>query len=366
MKILYDYQIFTNQIYGGISRYYYELIRVFNEKFDFDVGLPFQLSNNHYISTSDLVKHKPFFPKNKFKGKHKLQTVFNKYCGINKIKKNDFDVFHPTYYDRYFLNHIGNKPFVITVYDMIYEKFSETFKLNDNIADNKKLIVEKASKIIAISKSTKNDLIEIFGTDDKKIEVIHLGNSMQAPLSNGVFSIEPSNYILFVGSRSFYKNFNRFIHSISPLLVKESDLSIVCVGGGAFGSDELNIFNKLNITDKVFQFDINDEKLPYFYKEALVFVFPSLYEGFGIPILESFACNCPLVCSNTSSLSEIAGDAALLFDPYDEESIADTISKVIFNNDLGDLLRKKGQERLKQFSWVNTARKTKEVYEKLL
>ena len=111
---------------------------------------------------------------------------------------------------------------------------------------------------------------------------------------------------------------------------------------------------------------MDDETLAQFYKNALLFVLPSLYEGFGMPILESFACECPLACSNTSSMAEIAGDAALYFDPHSEESILATIRRLIANNALRINLLENARERLKYFSWDKTAKKTKSVYESIL
>ena len=176
----------------------------------------------------------------------------------------------------------------------------------------------------------------------------------------------PKKYILFVGSRSGYKNFDTFIKSVSLLLKEHSDLSVVCIGGGKFSNQEISLLEKLNIKNKVFQFNLEDNVLAKFYSNALMFVFPSLYEGFGIPILEAFACRCPLVCSDTSSLPEIAEDGAKYFDPYQEESIYNAMKTVLFDNVRKELLVKNGTERLKYFSWEETAKQTKKVYESII
>lgn len=366
MKVLYDHQVFSFQEYGGISRYFYELINTFKYEDTVDVDICLKFSNNYYISTIDSIKHKAFFPNFQFRGKLRLQNNFNRYFAIKEIKKNDFNIFHPTYYEPYFLNYIGKTPFVLTVYDMIHEKFNDVHNPNDFITKNKKLLTDRASKIIAISESTKKDLIELFGTDEKKIEVVYLGNSMKLPLNNTMSHILPQKYILFVGRRTSYKNFSTFIKAVSLLLKRDNDLYVVSVGGGMFSKIELDEFNSLGILKRVLNFDLNDNELAYFYKNALVFVFPSLYEGFGIPILESFACECPIACSNTSSLPEIAGDAASYFNPYDEKSILNTIEKIIYNKKLAKKLIKKGIHRLETFSCAKTAQETLAIYEKLL
>ncbi|MCW8895346.1 glycosyltransferase family 1 protein [Sulfurimonas sp.] len=366
MKLLFDHQIFTLQKYGGISRYFYELIKEFNHMEGIEPSTSLIFSNNHYISSKNDVKHISFFPDSEFRGKQRFMNLFNKTNSVYQISKQSFDIFHPTYYDPYFLSYIGDKPFVLTVYDMIHERFNDTFSTEDKTSEQKRMLVEKASKIIAISQSTKRDLIELFGLEASKIEVVYLGNSMISNTNQNSNLKIPKKYILFVGSRGGYKNFDKFIKSISKLLNEDRELSIVCAGGGKFKTSENEMFITLDINHQVHQFDLDDSKLQLLYNNALMFVFPSLYEGFGIPILESFACECPLVCSNTSSLPEIAGDGAKYFDPNDEESIFSAVSEVLYNKNLRDDLVERGRKRLKHFSWKKTALETKKIYESIL
>lgn len=361
MRILYDHQIFTSQKYGGVSRYFYELINFFNHEENIDVKTSIIFSNNYYISNKKDVYHIGFFPNNAFKGKQRVMSKINEINSIINLKKQNFDVFHPTNYNPYFIDYIEDKPFVVTIYDMIHEKLSSMFSVDNTTTEQKKLLCSKASKIIAISKNTKKDLIELFNIEESKIEVIHLANSLI--LDDQMDMDIPEKYILFVGSRDGYKNFYTFINSISLLLNEDLGLLIVCAGGGEFNSQELLLFKKLNIETRVLQFNLTDKVLAQFYAKALLFVFPSLYEGFGIPILESFSCSCPLVCSNTSSFPEIAGNAAEYFDPYCEESIYMAVKKVLYSTEDKEKLIKNGTERLKLFSWQKTAEQTKMVYE---
>lgn len=366
MKILYDHQIFTAQKYGGISRYFYELVREFNNSQEVQSEIPLLVSNNHYISDKKFVNYIDFLPNKQFRGKQRIFNLLNKPYSILKLKQQNFDVFHPTYYDPYFLKYLGDKPFVLTVHDMIHEKFSEMFSFADMTSQYKRLLVEKASKIIAISQNTKKDLIELFGTDESKIEVVYLGNSM-FPKPNSTLSFEiPKKYLLFVGLRDLYKNFERFIKSVTCILNHDKELFVVCVGGGKFTSAEMHLLSDLGIAKQVVQYSLDDESLAYFYKNALAFVFASLYEGFGIPVLESFACGCPLLCGNVSSLPEIAGDGACYFDPYSEESIKNAVLKVLEDVAFRENLIQKGHERLKQFSWQQTAEQIKMIYENVL
>jgi len=366
MKILYDYQIFAWQEYGGISRYFYELINKFDSVKDIETNTPLLLSNNHYISDKKYVTYFNFMLNKQFRGKVRLLNLFNKPYSILKLKQQKFDIFHPTYYDPYFLKFIGEKPFILTVHDMIHEKFSEMFFPNDGTTEQKRLLVEKATKIIAVSESTKKDLIELFGTDKSKIKVVYHGNSM-FPKSDIKLSFDiPKKYLLFIGGRSLYKNFERFIKSISELLNQDNELFVLCTGGGMFSDSETKLLSELSISKQVLQYNLDNDSLTYFYKNALAFIFPSLYEGFGIPILESFACNCPLVCSDVSSFPEVAADAACYFNPYDEASIKDAVLKVLQDKSFRKNLITKGRERLKLFSWEKTAIRTKQIYESVL
>ena len=226
----------------------------------------------------------------------------------------------------------------------------------------------KLKKIIAISENTKNDLINILNIDADKIKVVHLANSLvpsNEKLSKNEFKNLPKRYLLFVGSRASYKNFYFFIQSITPLLHKDLDLNIVCKGN-KFNTDEVDFFKRLGVQQQMFQYFVNDDSLAYLYENALAFVFPSLYEGFGIPVLEAFACNCPAILSNTSSLPEIGADAAMYFEPKNAKSIKQSIEKVIYNENFRNEMKLKGKEQLKNFSWKKTGEETLKVYQEAL
>ena len=367
MKVLYDHQIFTSQIYGGISRYFFELINNFKNDNEIKYELSLKYSNNYYLKKLNNLSYTSFLENYSFRGKYRLLNILNKKVSKEYISKGDYNIFHPTYYDPYFLDYIGKKPFVLTIYDMIHEIYSEMFSSKDKTSERKKTLAQKATKIIAISENTKKDIIKFLGIGEDKIEVIYLGNSFNMYKGDETISImAPEKYILFVGSRRGYKNFESFIEAISPLLNDDVKLNIVCGGGGKFNDMEIEKLKNLKIKDKVFYYSGSDNVLAYLYQKAVAFVFPSLCEGFGMPILESFACGCPAICSRTGSLPEVAGDAAIYFDPTDKLSILNNIHKVIYNDELKKQLINKGAGRVKEFTWEKTAKKTKILYEDIL
>jgi glycosyltransferase involved in cell wall biosynthesis len=368
MDILFDHQIFSSQKYGGISRYFNELIIGLNHEKDINAQVSLLFSNNHYINDNHFVKYYNFLSNAEFRGKVKLMTKLNEMYFISKLKKK-YDIFHPTYYNPYFLKYLKNKPFVLTVHDMIHEKFNIMFSKSDKTSEQKKFLAKKSSKIIAVSNNTKKDLIELFDIKDSKIEVVYLGNSLlQNSISCTGFNVLiPSKYILFVGGRKGYKNFENFIKSIITILKNDLNIYVVCIGGGTFNNYEIEMLKSLGVINKILQYDVKDEDLSYFYRNASAFVFPSLYEGFGIPILEAFACNCPVLCSNTSSFPEIAGEGALYFDPYSTESIKNAINNILNNvEDIRYKLIENGRRRLELFSWSKMTLQTRNVYESIL
>ena len=367
MRILYDHQCFTQQEYGGVSRYHFQLINELKKLPDVDVNLSLKYSNNFYINRDNSINVKQFIPGKNFYFKRTILDYINRRFTIPQIKNGRYDILHPTYYNPYFLKDIKNKPFVITVYDCIHEKYPEIINSIDKTLEYKKLLLSRAEKIIAISENTKTDLINIYNIPSDKIEVVYLAASIekQNDLDPNLFDI-PDKYLLYVGHRNYYKNFNNFLSAIESLLINDSDLYLIAAGGGNFNSNELKLFESKKLKTKIIYKNADDKSLIFLYSKALAFVFPSLYEGFGIPALEAMNCDCPVVLSNTSSLPEVGGDAAIYFNPENIDDMRDKISSVIFSNELRQDLIKKGSAQRLKFSFQKTAIETKTVYESLL
>ncbi len=368
MKILYDHQTFSLQEYGGISRIYAELIKPSPDP-EIETELSLLFSNNEYLKELKEIPHRSFLKNSNWK--YKIQAIYNlnKIYSISKISTGKYDLFHPTYYDHYFLKYVKQKPFVVTVLDMIHEKFVD--KYNDFALDKrvqgKKIILQEASRIIAISDSTKKDIVEVFDIDKEKIEVIYLGSSIERKDCEMYLRLVEEDYILFIGNRGDYKNFNFFLQSIAPLLNIHKHIKLLCGGGGKFTEQETLLIKNLGLQQKVKHIVIkNDTTLISLYSNAICFVFPSLYEGFGIPVLEAFSCGCACAVSNSSSLPEVGGDAALYFNPEDSNSILNVVSKLVNDDFVRQEKIAKGYERALMFSWKRTREETFRLYERLL
>ena len=362
MKILYDHQAFTIQEYGGISRYFYELSRQFEATSELSVSSSLLFSNNEYIKKDKTIRSTPFFKSIKLQRKIETMNLINEVKSKVFYKRNNFDLFHPTYYDPYYLGITSKKPIVITFHDLIHEKFKQ---YDNRTLANKKKVLSRADKIIAVSQCSKNDLVEYYDIPQDRVTVIHLASSINVSTTTPT---PPSDkdYLLYVGSRNHYKNFMFFVSAIAPLLLKQCNLRLYCIGGGKFSKVERALFHELGIEQKVIFQEGTDENLKKYYANAIAFFFPSIYEGFGIPLLEAMNCGCPIGASLTSSLPEVAGNAALYFDPLDKDSILSVAETLVSNQTIRASLIQKGFLRAREFSWQKTARLTHDVYSKLM
>lgn len=359
--------MFSIQKYGGITRYFCELMKNLPSEQQFELSL-ISTENRYIQENKKKFRKMNFLPDKNFKGKGTIKKKLyslNQYYSIHSITTNNFDLFHPTYYDNYFLNKL-KKPFIITVHDLINIKFKDTFNIDDEIGLQMRRLINKANRIIAISENTKNDLVEILNINPDKIDIIYHGyNNKNNDLFTKKVTTIFDKYILFVGERSQYKNFKAFAEATSKLLKTEKNLKLVCVGR-PFNNEENLLLSKLGIANQTKALYVNEETLNDLYSNALLFVYPSLYEGFGMPILEAFNNNCPVCLSNTSCFPEIAGNAGAYFDPHDQESILFAVKNVIYNNSYAEELVLAGQERLKSFSWEKTAKETISSYYKAI
>jgi len=352
MKILFDYQCFYRDKVGGVSRYFNEIINHFPS--DYESKIEILTSNNVYIEDLKVSYKVPDWNNRLY---HKAIKTLNQIDSIKAIRKNDYDIFHPTSYDPYYISH-AKKPVVVTIHDMIWE----VYHLNPIIEKWRRKQILSADKIITVSEYTRKDLLEMFDIDPSNVETIYHGVNA---LKYDIVDVPYGRYVLFVGKRDGYKNFENFIRAMSIIIQKDKDLNVICTGN-KFTNKELVLIHDLGLEHNVFQKFVSDVELYNLYSNALLFVYPSLYEGFGIPILEAFYCKCPTAISNASCFPEIAQDASFYFDSLSIESMIFSLSQVLYNDDLRNDLVMRGEKRLSAFSWRKAANETCSVYQSLI
>ncbi len=353
MILLFDHQAFTFQKYGGVSTLFIELFRQLDAEENINIKIPILYTENENLLAYKkpiLNRLFPFLEKINFKQKIHIINIINTlytFIYIKLITKKF--IYIPTYYNPYLMPWIDSNKVVLIIHDLIHEIFRIPDKM---VLEGKKFLAERSHLIIAVSQNTKNDIIKYFHVDSSKIYVMHLATNMDKVISK---TIEiPYPYILFVGNRQSYKNFNLFIEAYSPISI-EYNINIVCIGGGKFTEDELAKIHQLHVTHLIHYFDFETPTLKFLYTRALFFCFPSKYEGFGIPLLEAMISNCPIVTSNISSLPEVSGEAALLFNPEDIIDMREKLQLFTIDEKLRNAYIEAAQKRISQFTWKKTA-----------
>lgn len=386
MRVLFDYQTFLIQTHGGISRYFAELSKHFPD----DIHTKFALkeTDNVYLREMGIGKSiggecYDWLMPGYWPLKGRLFNLYNIFCGfgndylispklfnktfsINTIKRGEFDIFHPTFYDDYFLPYLKGKPFVLTIHDMITERFPNYFGTNDNQSIGKKSLAPKAAAILAVSENTKKDIIEILHVPEEKVHVVYHGCSF--PDCKHLIRLVDREYILYVGGRDLYKNFSTFVETIVPVLKNHPELYVVCTGN-PFNVNQENQMCALGVKDRFIHYWVNDdEEFFSLYHFARCFVFPSEYEGFGIPILEAYKADCPVLLNDTSCMPEVAGDAAIYFQMKSGQSNLATVLEDFLHKDITDVerIKIKQRERLKLYSWERAANQVADIYRSIL
>lgn len=265
-------------------------------------------------------------------------------------------------------------PSAISIMDLSYVHFPELFKKTDlcQLKNWTSYSVKQASRVFTISHSTKDDIIKTYNIDERKIVVTYPGFIQKKTKKFNMRTIKSfgiqKEYILFVGTLQPRKNITRLIEAFSKVLQEGKKLQLVIVGKkGWLYSEILQAPSRYNVKDSVVFLDfVKDEDLPILYQQAICYVLPSLYEGFGFPVLEAMQNDCPVIVSDVSSLPEVGGDACLYIDPEDVDDIASKIKILVNDRDQRRELIAKGRKQLAKFSWEKTARETLNALETLV
>jgi glycosyltransferase involved in cell wall biosynthesis len=371
MRVFIDGIVFGRQIVGGISRTWEELLKRFPRYgIETDLLIPFRRMNyslqrilddkDNFHINNDFF----YWPSRYFERVRVRDRVIRSFY----LKRKD-EIFHSTYFSTVYAKGVKK---VVTINDMIPEIFQDHYqtKWTQFGINAKRMVLENADAIIAISANTKKDLLRIYPwIPDRKITVIHLAVSavsraIESADTLSRYGLEKlrGGYFLFVGSVEGYKNF-RILVELVKSFPQFRGASFVCAGSRPSASLQ-KLLASLGVKDTfMFLEGITDSELGTLYANALAFIYPSKYEGFGLPVLEAMANNCPVVCSGTSSFPEVAGDAAFYFDPDSTASLSAAIAKASKCN--RTTYAQLAQANLKRFSWERSATELIELYSRL-
>ena len=361
MRVLYDGNIYLIQAAGGVNRYFANLI----------TRLPTNITPHLTTSQSGDISY-PVHPNlrmHKFKRfrpaglSYRLEQRYFDYVASG----HSFDVAHPTYYTLLTRREMKDYrcPVVITVWDMIHELFPAELDPTGQQADEKRRAVMAADAVICISENTRNDLLERYSLPEDKVKVTHLASDLDASLSHGPEPVPGRPYFLYVGRRYGYKNFDGLLKAFAKARSARPEIAL-CVVGAPFSEMERNLLQDLKIADGIDHYGpVGDAHLAKLYRCSVAFVYPSHYEGFGIPPLEAMSCGTAVIAANSSSIPEVVGDGGILFDPTSTNDLADLLLLMHDDESARARLIAKGHERRKLFSWDQTTAQTVEIYRSL-
>lgn len=275
------------------------------------------------------------------------------------------DILHNTFYLPHGLDgrHSGKR--IVTIHDMIPELMPRTRRRLDFLT-LKQRYVRSADQVICVSEATKQDLLKVYGLIEAPIHVIHHGVSDRFQPDIPRVDFLPERYILFVGHRHQYKDAEVLFRAFAQIAQSDLDIELLCVGGNGLSQSESSLLEELGIRERVSQRFLSDELMASAYANAEVFVFPSHFEGFGLPALEAMASGIPTILARATSLPEIGGDAALYFEPGAVNELSSQISAVLNDSALRQDLIEKGSNRISAFTWERAAEQTASVYREAL
>lgn len=360
---------------SGIGNYIERILYEF-EKEDIKKKLLLFGSENRYEYQKINLESNTSLTNSIFSKNRLLRVLWEQIILPIKAKRNNINLMHCPAHVIPLLS--SSTKTILTIHDLAFKLFPETFKWQNRVYLNfiVPLSIKNADKIIAVSKNTKEDLIREYNVNKDKIKVIYNGLDDKYKIIDDKVKLDsvktkynlPNDYILYLGNLEPRKNIVNLIKAYSLYKSKSNNIKLVIAGGkGWLYEDIFSLVKEKKLEkDVIFTGYVDEEDIVALYNAANLFVYPSLYEGFGLPPLESMACGTPVITSNVSSLPEVVGNAAITVDPYNIKELSEKINKILSNKDLQNKMIQRGIERAKQFTWDKTARETIKVYEDVL
>ncbi len=360
LKILYDYGAFLDQKQGGVTRIMNEIIRreIQRNSVECQVYAGFHKNTGLHEIACEFPNNVHEFLLPQSIAKQRVFLPINNALFVQFAKRFAPDICHYTFFKTPKVP-VKTKT-VVTIHDLIFEIFLKT----DNQVNERRDALSKVDGIICVSNNTKNDLLKFYDVGNKPILVAYHGNDLNS--SRAVPPDVDVPYLLYVGNRgSLYKNFELVLKAFAKSDMLKP-LSLVCFGGRPFDKTEWRTILKAGLANRVFHRSGSDDTLAGFYQNAIALIYPSRYEGFGLPPIEAMACRCPVLASNAAPMPEIIGNAALFFDPNSEDDLLNAISILLHQPEVRKSLIDNGLERTRFFSWDKTALLIHQFYQNLL
>jgi len=374
LSILYDDRIFAQQRYGGVSRIFFELIKNLLNKAELHIFL-FQGAHINEFPLKDMKEKMAGYLGRKvryFPHISLLLKPLNRLLSKKFLLGKKIGIYHPTNYSS-IVSEWKRSPVVLMVNDMIPELYPHNFRDIKHRLKIKKRCIERADIIIVISNNTKKDLLQYYHVCPDKVRVVYPG--VPTGVENRLYNEEAKRsssrdryraYILYVGTRKQgYKNFYNFFNAYGNAAEIAEAFDLVCVGGPDFSQKEREFFKKVNPATTVVHESADEANLAGLYAGAAALVYPSLYEGFGLPPLEAMAFGCPVIAGNVSVMPEVLGEAAAYFDPHRLETLSAAMETVLYNQEIRSRLIKKGREQVKHYSWERMAEEIYRIYQEI-
>lgn len=382
MRCIIDIRHLTKPSPSGVGQYTTELLKAL---------FLLDKKNEYYLLSSGTTRAKtnlPVFDYPNVKNLHiKVPNKVLNLCllGVNQPQFDRLvvDTFGPTEKTVFFFPNLNiislsaGTPYFLTIHDLSFSVFPHLYEKKMRLwhyLTKAESLAQGAQAIIVPSQSAANDLKTIFNISPERLHIIPHGVSSKfsnksEPQDHGIKSRYrlPKRFALFVGTLESRKNIETLIKAVEEYRsTTKDDLALVLVGKPTSYSEK--ILKKINQKQKDFIFSLGycrPQDLPALYRLATVTLFPSLYEGFGLPIIESMACGTPVITSRTSAMPEIGGRAALYINPYNHRDISTALRELLSSEDLQKQKKAAGLEQIKKFSWEESAKKTLEVLEKI-
>lgn len=362
IDVVFDHQIFVTQRYGGISRYFFELARALPEVGDVHPTIIAPFHVNEYLHGRPAgMLSRPYCPHPARGLRHRVRALAPLVSLLTRARAPR--IMHETYYDGIGLRISGMRT-VATLHDMTFERFPELFDNAVERTSNKLAALRRADRVICASEHSRCDLLERFPEFTDRCVVVHHG--VTQPIGSTDDTDLPQPYLLFVGTRGGYKNFALFAQAFGASPWLRENFYLVLFGGGALTTAERAMLAEAGVkADRVIQRHGDDATLQAAYRGAAALVFPSLYEGFGMPLLEAMVNGCPVLCSHASCFPEVAGDAAIYFNAEDIESTRHVLETALSDKNALSTLVERGTQRARGYSWFDCAAHTAAVYREL-